>query len=640
MNIIPAIDRFINKRMYHYALLINGGWGSGKTFFVKENLIPHIKKSNRDVNYLSLYGIKNTDEISQMLCIQAIKDKIPGRAQNIMDSKGRQITAKILTSVFKWGMNYIGAGDTGIETIVQVVPEFENNVIIFDDLERCGCPINEVLGYINSFVEHSNASVILVANEEEIGKWELDRNPEIQTLIAMDSRVKVDVPQSIEDCFKGIPVDKKTEKTIFTPDEIEYRRKVIFHSNEGYKTIKEKVIGLTINYEPELKPIFEVLINKNIPVGILRDRLLGELDWFVSIAEMDEHKNLRTFQYFLEKISIIFETIKNKYPTVHQILLRYTYRSAIRYMKGEKIPKWDGDYGDQTFGKDFTISYAQEFGFQFIDELIWTNTIDATKVNEVIPRFARIAEKKGQLSNDPYRFIAEWWTAEDEDLEEWLSEIESNVKSGKYSTELYTGLIRYLAEMKSNNVMEEKCDSIYQTMQDYIESTDPADLENLDREGFMLDSETGKIYRSMCEGLRRLINEAKTKSERKKYENAITKTENWATNLLHISTDKGELLEHSFVYWLEPRQVLKRINSSDNAELFQFRCALQKIYNGHTYYEKMEDDYGHLKEIHDGVINMDISGWGEVKKAYYKWIVNDTKKYLERIKLKQAEHDN
>ena len=24
MNIIPAIDRFINKRMYHYALLING----------------------------------------------------------------------------------------------------------------------------------------------------------------------------------------------------------------------------------------------------------------------------------------------------------------------------------------------------------------------------------------------------------------------------------------------------------------------------------------------------------------------------------------------------------------------------------------------------------------------------------------
>ena len=76
MNIIPAIDRFINNRLYHYSLLINGKWGSGKTYFVKETLIPHIEKTNRDVNYLSLYGIRSTDEITRMLCVQAIKNKI------------------------------------------------------------------------------------------------------------------------------------------------------------------------------------------------------------------------------------------------------------------------------------------------------------------------------------------------------------------------------------------------------------------------------------------------------------------------------------------------------------------------------------------------------------------------------------
>ena len=637
MNIIPAIDRFINKRMYHYALLINGGWGFGKTFFVKETLIPHIKKSNRDVYYLSLYGIKTTDEISQMLCVQAIKDKTPGIAQKIMDSKGGQITTKILASLFKGGMNFIGAGDTGIEMIIQVFPDFENNVIIFDDLERCACPINEVLGYINDFVEHSHASVILVANEEEIGKWEIDRNPEMQTLIAMDPRVKVDVPQTVEESMRGITRDKKPPKTTFTPDEIEYRRKTIFHSNEDYKVIKEKVIGLTINYEPDVKPIFEALIIKNIHDVVLRDRLLGELDWFASIAEVDKHKNLRTFQYFLEKISIIFEIIENKYATVHQILLHYTYRSVIRYMKGDKLPEWDGDYGNQVFEKEFTFSYAQEFGFRFIDELIWTNTIDAAKVNEVIPRFARIAEKKGQLSNDPYNFIAEWWTAEDEDLEGWLSQIEANIKNGKYSTELYTRLIRYLAELKSNSIMEDKCDSIYQAMQDYIITADPADLEHLDREGFILDGEIGKTYRSMCEVLRRLLNEAKKKSEKEKYENAISELEKWATNLLEISANKGGILEHSFVYWLEPQQILRRLNSSDNAELYQFRLALQKVYNGHVYYDNMKDDYDHLKALHDGVVNMDVSGWGRVKKAYHKWIVYDTEKYLERIKPKEFE---
>ena len=93
MNIIPAIDRFINNRLYHYSLLINGKWGSGKTYFVKETLIPHIEKTNRDVNYLSLYGIKSTDEISQMLCLQAIKNKVP-----VLESKGGQIVTKVLSS--------------------------------------------------------------------------------------------------------------------------------------------------------------------------------------------------------------------------------------------------------------------------------------------------------------------------------------------------------------------------------------------------------------------------------------------------------------------------------------------------------------------------------------------------------------
>ena len=632
MDIISAIDRFIDSRIYHYALLINGKWGSGKTFFVKETLIPHIKKTHNDVNYISLYGIKSTDEISQMLCIQAIKDKAPEKIRKSLESKGGQIGTKIATAALRFGLNFVGAGETGIESVAELLPNYDNNVIIFDDLERCSCPINEVLGYINNFVEHSDASIIFVANENEIGKWQLDRNPEMQTLIAMDSRVRVELPLTMEDHIRDIQRKERTEKTVFTPDEVEFRRKAIFHTNEEYKAIKEKVIGLTINYEPELKSIFEVLIKKNISEGVLLDRLNDELDWFVATAVKDEHQNLRTFQYFLEKISIIFESIENQYSTVHQILLRYTYRSSIRYMKGLEMPDWDGDYGNQVFGREFTFSPDQEFGFRFIDELIWQNTIDVTAINEVLPRFARVAEKKGQLSNDPYRFITEWWTAEDNDIEEWLSEIGENVKNGKYSTELYTGLIRYLAELKSHHIKVEKCESIFQAMQNYIKTADPTELESLDRERFILDGETGKIYRSMCEVINQQLYEAKTESEKQKYETAVYDAENWATNLVQASANTGNLLGHSFVYWLEPQQILERINRSDNAELYQFRCALQSVYDAHVYYEHVLDDYDHLKALHEGVENMDTSEWGEVKRAYHEWIVNDISRYLEKIK--------
>lgn len=47
--------------------------------------------------------------------------------------------------------------------------EISDWLICFDDLERCGLPINEILGYINSLVEHNMCKVIILANEEEIG---------------------------------------------------------------------------------------------------------------------------------------------------------------------------------------------------------------------------------------------------------------------------------------------------------------------------------------------------------------------------------------------------------------------------------------------------------------------------------------
>lgn len=68
-------------------------------------MIPHLQSAEQkhDVNYISLYGIKSTDEISQMLCIQAIKDKTPGIARKALDSKGGQIATKVLSAVFKGG---------------------------------------------------------------------------------------------------------------------------------------------------------------------------------------------------------------------------------------------------------------------------------------------------------------------------------------------------------------------------------------------------------------------------------------------------------------------------------------------------------------------------------------------------------
>ena len=636
MDFLQTIDGFINSRMYHYALLINGKWGIGKTYYVKNTLIPHIKELGRDINYLSLYGISSTEEINKMLCLQALKDRAPKEVKRAIESKGGQVVTKAVTTLFQGLMDYIGVENSGVGGVLQMIPDYDNYVIIFDDLERCGCPVNEVLGYINDFVEHSDAAVIIVANEDEIGKWQLDRNPELQMLIAMDPRLTINNSQEINRSTYGNNNQRgNQENKVFTPEEIEIRRKACFHSNDTYKNIKEKVIGLTINYEPDLMSIFKALIEKNIESGLLKESLLSDLEWYVDAANKDEHKNLRTFQFFLEKADLIFKVISEKYPSLHQQVLRYTYRSSIRYMKGITMPKWEEDYGNQIMDPIKMSIMDYEFGFRFIDDLIAKNIIDPTYVKDVLTRYEETAKKKALFDNDPYQLIKEWWVAEDEQLASWLDSIKDNILSGKYSTELYTDLIRRISELNAHQVMTDKCDTVFDAMQEYIKSADPCELEDLESKRFILEGETSRLYKMMHKQINELLNNRKSLSEKQKYEEAIIDEEHWGANLNEASDNNGALKGHSFVYWLDPQQIVALVSRSNNYELDQFRWALQRIYGERVHYEHKADDFDHLKAMRDGIEETDKSSWGQIKRAYCKLICEDIDRYLGDIKPKE-----
>ena len=58
-RIVEQIISYLNEEKYRQAILIDGEWGSGKTFFVKEVLMPQISKNITDkkVHYVSLYGV-------------------------------------------------------------------------------------------------------------------------------------------------------------------------------------------------------------------------------------------------------------------------------------------------------------------------------------------------------------------------------------------------------------------------------------------------------------------------------------------------------------------------------------------------------------------------------------------------------
>lgn len=180
--ITDIILKYIDEEIYSYAIMIDGEWGCGKTYYIKECLIGAIEAHEnqkilnnqeykaRQVIYISLYGMKSIDEISKQVFIKSYLSK----AENAtgLGKAGVKVVGTVLPTLFDVINSKIGTSlsvDNVSDSIEKFLPA-RDKILIFDDLERCDCPINEILGYINSFVEQDGLKVILVANQKEIGR--------------------------------------------------------------------------------------------------------------------------------------------------------------------------------------------------------------------------------------------------------------------------------------------------------------------------------------------------------------------------------------------------------------------------------------------------------------------------------------
>ena len=315
-----------------------------------------------------------------------------------------------------------------------------------------------------------------------------------------------------------------------------------------------------------------------------------------------------------------------------QNILRYTYRSSIRYMKGVAMPLWEAEYGVQKFTQEDTYDVKfQGFGFKFIDDLIVRNLIDKNNVNKILSDYLRIVEKKGHLKNDPYGLLRNWRLEDESTVNNWLESIINNisVKEGKnnYSTALYTGILFYIAELEVNHVSVDKCMSVVNAMKEYI-SMQESEFDDLESNvNYFSDGIVEKRFKELYKTINELLEEKKETIEKEMYESLIKNNYDWATLLLERTKERATISGHSFIYLLDPQELINRIENSNNKELFQFHCVLEQLCS--TLYPKKKDDCFHLRELQNG-LNMLIKHsikLEKVKRANILLIVNDLSKY-------------
>ncbi|MBY0369456.1 KAP family NTPase [bacterium] len=175
-HIAEYLKFYINTKLATgYGVLVSGDWGAGKTWFIKKfQSEMETEPSGAKFLYASFYGVRSTSEI---------EDQFYQQLHPLLASKPFAIGSKIFKGLLKGTLKIDFDRDGKDDGSMSVqIPELDlpsylkdtdKYVLIFDDIERSSMSIQDILGYVNHFVEHQGQKVILLGNETE-----LQKNPE------------------------------------------------------------------------------------------------------------------------------------------------------------------------------------------------------------------------------------------------------------------------------------------------------------------------------------------------------------------------------------------------------------------------------------------------------------------------------
>jgi len=253
-----------------YAVLIDGEWGSGKTFFVKnylQNTQWKFWEETKLIN-ISLFGLSSTEQIDE---------QIYQHLHPILSSKPIKFGATILKGAARLGLKVDLDEDGKPDGTINInfnefLPDKDIGdksskkqiVFIFDDLERTNINIKTLLGYINTLIEQLKFKVIIIADQNNITNNEEEKS-------------------------------KKTE----------------------YNKFKEKMIGktfkVTYDFESSLKEFTKLATNSKT---ILRENSSN----IKRIFETARYYNLRHLRQTIIEFDLLFVRIDEKYTTNTELI--------------------------------------------------------------------------------------------------------------------------------------------------------------------------------------------------------------------------------------------------------------------------------------------------------------------------------
>lgn len=647
-EIVEAILHYIDEDLYNYAVLIDGEWGCGKTYFIKEHLCDKLEKHEKDkakeegykkkrIVYLSLYGIKSVDDVSKQILMESYLSKT-GKIKGFL-KKGTEVTGKMLPVLFDvMKAKGLDLDADNVSNAVGGLLSVKDSILIFDDLERCDCPINEILGYINTFVEHDGMKVILVANQKEIGKSTHLINQELKYLVAAHENIMFEEKTRSEKILETYG-DKKSEE--LKPVELSVvraRMDKLFGQNELYEKVKEKLVGVTIYYYPALQEIFaKLIVNESINTE-LQKLLSNEISFFEEYMVNEEHPNLRTFQFFLSKICDLYEVIRkldeNGREAFLKYIIKYCFKVCVCCKNGTLEYNWQGneEYEFKHIGR--TDVFGGNLTFRFVDDFVVKSILDEERAKKMFEVYVDeyVKPKNDQLETFK-KLEYHWYLSTDDEIESQLKEVLKDLEENKFDVKFYARIISILIDLEEAGFSKE-----------YIETAIMLMRENIEKLTYHMYLDSGYCSESnnkKKERFNKIINELQDKIDIR-FQEQVSETmeqhlavgDGWAEHLAdYVRKTKQEINEHSgFLSQIDMEYLATKICNSKSYDIHAFRACIIELYVRNTLGNALKEDCERIDKLLEKLEETDKTNFDKIKNMQIKYLVENLEKAKERYR--------
>ena len=604
-DLLESVLDYVRSDYTDYAIMINGEWGAGKTYFWNNQIkrkIESLSLNGRRYKtiYMSLYGISNLEEISKKIFIETtqLMDKDLRRYMQTHEQEGIPEYAK--TSIDM--ANLFGVSKSGERIDYDEFFSITDKVLCFDDLERANVDVIDILGYINNFVEHDHMKTIIICNEKELATKMKSENLEMKTFIAtylLDKQGELN--------NNDIPMVEK----------IKDRIEKVFERTNDYERIKEKLIGETFEYAPKFDYIINGILMRYESNPSLLKFLRENSSYIMATFKRSGTRNLRILKQALNDFKKVYEMTEKLYPNTNRLIMQtmliFTIAASFEIKAGKitkekfKFIEDNEEYKSilvssrvlmdnrQFYIKEFDSNYYYNFKaeyrfFKFIEYYIRTRIFDMKLFKKDMEE-AELSSG-GEKDMPAYKkiLVEEYWKIPDDKFFDVVYEALEDVKKGNLQLIEIAKLFVYYIYFYNNNLISYDLKTL---KEDFITGMNLAVTHSRYFPNVREELEKISIYNNSSDDINDVVssfNQLNDELLEKEYEikaEEIFKNIPMKMEQFYERFDT-ECMDIPIFKYYDPYQILQRISCAPNEDIVLIKARLIKRAKQHPEVLKEE----------------------------------------------------